>query len=95
MPVPDFRLLTRAKPELIDAALEAHEQALDKAEAVILKSLMSEVPQVAFEAAKTMLRFSATARKRGWYDRVRPRKEDPPAPEAVSFRWLDQKAVKG
>jgi hypothetical protein len=91
VPVSDFRLLTRAKPELIDAALEAHEQALDKAEAVILKALHSKDAGRAFEAAKTILRFSTAARRRGWYVKVRRQEEETTDPSTGSA-WLDPKA---
>ena len=36
VPTPDLRLLVYAQPELLDAALEAEEQVLDEAEALLL-----------------------------------------------------------
>jgi hypothetical protein len=41
VPAHDLRLLTFAVPELIDAALEVEERALDEAEAVLLEAVMA------------------------------------------------------
>ena len=39
VPVRDLRLLVYAQPELLDAALEAEEQLLDEAQALLLKAI--------------------------------------------------------
>jgi hypothetical protein len=66
VPPEDLRLATRANPRLIDAALEAEEQALDEAEAVIRKGLKSRELGRALEAAAHLLRNSDVGRERGW-----------------------------
>jgi hypothetical protein len=66
VPPADLRLLIRAVPAVHDAALEAEERALDKAEAVIVAAL--DGPDVAkrLAAAAYLLKTSEAGQRRGW-----------------------------
>jgi hypothetical protein len=66
VPAPDLRLLTRAQPRLIEAAFEAEEQALDRAEAEIRNALNSADKARALSAAAALLRISPAAKRRDW-----------------------------
>jgi hypothetical protein len=66
VPAHDLRLLTRAQPRLIEAAFEAEEQALDKAEAEIRNALNSTDKARALAAAAALLRVSPAAKRRDW-----------------------------
>jgi len=66
VPAHDLRLLTRAQPRLIEAAFEAEEQALDKAEAEIRNALNSSDKARALAAAAALLRISPAAKRRDW-----------------------------
>jgi len=65
-PIHDLRLMTRARPELMAAALEAAEQALDEAEAAIYEGLRSPDKGRRLAAAAYMLRKSPAAKRRNW-----------------------------
>jgi hypothetical protein len=64
VPVHDLRQTTRATPGLLEAALEAEEQALDKAEAELMRALRSPDPTKRLAAAAYLLRKSPAARRR-------------------------------
>jgi hypothetical protein len=65
VPIVDLRQMTTQSPELIDAALEAAEQALDKAEAAIYEGLRSPDATKRIQAASHILRnWPATRRWR-------------------------------
>ena len=66
VPAHDLRLLTRAQPRLIEAAFEAEEQALDRAEAEIRNALNSSDKARALAAAAALLRISPAAKRRDW-----------------------------
>jgi hypothetical protein len=66
VPAHDLRLLTRAHPRLIEAAFEAEEQALDRAEAEIRSALNSSDKARALSAAAALLRISPAAKRRDW-----------------------------
>ena len=66
VPAHDLRLLTRAQPRLIEAAFEAEEQALDRAEAEIRNALNSAYKARALAAAAALLRVSPAAKRRDW-----------------------------
>src|SRR5580693_3393067 len=63
-PSPDLRRMTHAWPELMAVALEAAEQAMDKAEAAIYEGLRSPDKGRRLEAAAYILRKSPAARRR-------------------------------
>ena len=66
VPTHDLRLLTYAVPELMDAALEAEERALDEAEAMVFAALRDgEMPR-RIRAAGFVLRATAAGRRRGF-----------------------------
>ena len=64
VPVRDLRLLVYAQPELLDAALEAEEQLLDEAQALLLKAIRGGDMRRRIRAAGLFLR--ATGRRRGF-----------------------------
>jgi hypothetical protein len=66
VPIRDLRLAALAVPALIEAALEAEEQALDEAEAVVREALKSGDMSRRLAAAGHVLRTSPAARRRGW-----------------------------
>jgi hypothetical protein len=66
VPAHDLRLLTFAVPELIDAALEVEELALDEAEAVLLEAVMAGDMRRRIRAAGLFLRSTAAGRRRGF-----------------------------
>lgn len=66
VPARDLRLLTYAVPELIDAALEAEEQALDGAEALLFEAMRAGDKRWRIRAAGLFLRATAAGRRRGF-----------------------------
>lgn len=66
MPARELRLITYRTRGLMDPALEACEQALDRAEAVITDGLKSPDRTRRLLAASQILRMSPAARRRGW-----------------------------
>jgi hypothetical protein len=66
VPMRDLRLLTYAQPELIDAALEAEEQRIDEAQAVVFKALRGGDMRRRIRAAGFILRATAQGRRRGF-----------------------------
>jgi hypothetical protein len=66
VPPHDLRLMTLSMPRLIQAALEAEEQALDEAEAAVRATLKSPDKARALAAAGHILRTSPAAKRRGW-----------------------------
>jgi hypothetical protein len=66
MDVRELRVLARRTPGLMDAVLEAAEQALDQAEAVIYQGLYSPDLTKRLLAASQILRMSPAARRRHW-----------------------------
>jgi hypothetical protein len=63
---PDLRRMTLAMPELMAVALEAAEQAMDKAEAAIYEGLRHPDKGRRLEAAGYILRKSPAAKRRNW-----------------------------
>ena len=66
VPALDLRLLTFAVPELIDAALEAEEQVLDAAEALLREAMMGGDMRWRIRAAGLFLRATPAGRRRGF-----------------------------
>jgi cytidylate kinase len=66
VPTHDLRLLTYAVPELIDAALEATERALDEAEALVLEAVRAPDVRRGIKAAGLYLRATTAGRRRGF-----------------------------
>jgi hypothetical protein len=66
VPARDLRLLTFAVPELIDAALEAEEQVLEEAEALLFEALRGKDMRRRIRAAGLFLRTTAAGRRRGF-----------------------------
>jgi hypothetical protein len=66
VPVRDLRLLTYAVPELIDAALEAEEQVIEEAQALLFKALRGGDMRRRIRAAGLFLRATAAGRRRGF-----------------------------
>ena len=66
VPARDLRLLTFAVPELIDAAQEAEERALDEALAELFKALRGGDMRRRIRAAGLFLRATAQGRRRGF-----------------------------
>lgn len=66
VPRRDLRALTDAVPDLMDAALEATERALDEAEAVVLAAFKDDDARKRIRAAGLYLRGSAAGRRRGF-----------------------------
>ena len=54
----ELKALVDAHPDLLDAALEAHERGLDKAEAAIRHAMHDSEPRKAMAAAVSILRTS-------------------------------------
>jgi hypothetical protein len=69
VPVHDLRLLTRARPRLMDAAFEAVERSLDEAEAIVREAIESGDPRQRIAAAGYLLRNTEPGRRRGWGSR--------------------------
>lgn len=65
-PIIDLRRMTRARPELMEVALEAAERAMDEAEAAIYEGLDSPDKTKRLEAAAYLLRKSPAAKRRRW-----------------------------
>jgi hypothetical protein len=66
VPARDLRLLVYARPELLDAALEAEEQALEEAQALLLKAIRGGDMRRRIRAAGLFLRATAAGRRRGF-----------------------------
>jgi hypothetical protein len=64
VPTRDLRLLTYAQPELIDAGLEAEEQRIDDAQALVFKALRGGDMRRRIRAAGFILRATAAGRRR-------------------------------
>jgi hypothetical protein len=63
----DLRLLVRIHPGLLEQAIEAEEQRLDKAQATLLAALRSEDKRLRLRAADFILRRAEAGRRRmGW-----------------------------
>jgi hypothetical protein len=66
IPTPDLRRLVYARPELLDAALEAEERTLDAAETVMLAAIRTGDMRRRIRAAGLFLRATAAGRRRGF-----------------------------
>ena len=66
VPVSDLRKLALANQELLDAAYEAEENRLDRAEAVVDEALQSDDSRRKDAAAFFVLRNMAKSKRRGW-----------------------------
>jgi hypothetical protein len=66
VPTPDLRRLVYVRPELLDAALEDEERALDEAEAVMLAAIRAGDMRQRIRAAGLYLRATAGGRRRGF-----------------------------
>ena len=66
VPARDLRLLVYARPELLDAALEAEEQALEEAQALLFKAIRGGDMRRRIRAAGLFLRATAAGRRRGF-----------------------------
>jgi hypothetical protein len=64
--VRDLRLLIYARPELLDAALEAEAVAIEQAQAVLLKTMRGADTRLRIRAADLFLRATAAGRRRGF-----------------------------
>jgi hypothetical protein len=95
VPAPDLRSLIRIIPRLIDAALEAEEQALDEAEAVMRATLKHPDMHWRLEAAGHILRTSPAARRRGWRPGYGVVDLLPEPPSPVSLVWENPKPSPG
>jgi hypothetical protein len=87
VPVHDLRLLTRAIPRLIEAGLEAEEQAIDEATAVLLDALKTGDQAARLLAAKVLLTQSSAGRRRGWGRGGATL--DEPEPQPITMTWLE------
>jgi hypothetical protein len=91
VPTEDLRRMSLAVPVLLEAALEAEEQTLDEAEAVVREALKSDDKTRRLQAATYILRRSEAARRRGW--RAQPEAPAPETPaQPLVIKWLDPKA---
>jgi hypothetical protein len=63
---PALRRLIYARPELLDAALEAEERALGEAEAVVVAAIRAGDMSRRIRAAGLFLRATAAGRRRGF-----------------------------
>jgi hypothetical protein len=88
VPIHDLRLLTLASPGLIEAALEAEEQALDEAEAVVRQALKSVDLSRRLAAAGHILRMSPAAKRRGWGSAPAADSQGE-EPQGVTLKWLE------
>ena len=66
VPTRDLRLLTYAVPELMDAALEAEEQRIEEAQALLFAALRGGDMRRRIRAAGLFLRATAQGRRRGF-----------------------------
>ena len=66
VPTRDLRLLTYAVPELIDAALEAEEQVIEEAQALLFRAMRGGDMRRRIRAAGLFLRATAAGRRRGF-----------------------------
>ena len=91
VPASDLRRFVSWGP-LASAAAEQVEQAIDKAEAVLLDGLDSPDVMVRLKAASTLLTLSPAGRRRGFGRRGAVGKNGTPgtgAMDGVTLRWLD------
>jgi hypothetical protein len=66
VPTRDLRLLVYARPELLDAALEAEELVVEEAEALLLGAMRGGDVRRRIRAAGLFLRATAAGRRRGF-----------------------------
>jgi hypothetical protein len=66
VPTPDLRRLVYARPELLDAALEAEALVLDEAEALLREAMRVGDLRLRIRAAGLFLRATAPGRRRGF-----------------------------
>jgi hypothetical protein len=66
VPVRDLRLLTRARPKLMEAAFEAVERLLDEAEAAMCEAIRNGDARQRIAAAGYLLRNTEAGRRRGF-----------------------------
>jgi hypothetical protein len=83
VPIHDLRLMALAVPMLSNAALEAEEQALDEAEAVIRRALKDSDASRRIAAAGHILRTSPAAKRRGFGRSI----EETPAAAPTVIKW--------
>jgi hypothetical protein len=76
VPVHDLRLLTRARPRLMDVAFEAVERSLDEAEAIVREAIDNGDARLRIAAASYLLRNTEAGRRRGWGRRRSSRSGD-------------------
>jgi hypothetical protein len=79
--------LVAIEPALVEAAIEAEEQALDEAEAVVRKALRSANAAERLLAAGHLLRTSPAASRRGWGAGKRQSEEEA---KPVVIEWRDK-----
>jgi hypothetical protein len=84
VPPHDLRLAVLALPSLLQASLEAEEQALDEAEAVIRRALKDPDASRRIAAAGHILRTSPAAKRRGF---GRSNDDPPPPAPATVIKW--------
>jgi hypothetical protein len=91
VPTRDLRQLVYARPELLDAALEAEERAIDEAEAALREATRTGPLSRRIVAAGFFLRAPAAGRRRGFgHGAVRQNAASDAAPiQTVSLRWRD------
>jgi hypothetical protein len=66
VPTRHLRLLVYARPELLDAALEAEARVVEEAEALLLKTIRGDDMRLRIRAAGLYLRATAAGRRRGF-----------------------------
>jgi hypothetical protein len=64
VPTHDLRMLVYAVPELLDAAIEAEEAAIDQAQGVLIKAMRVGAMPRRIKAASLFLRAAAAGRRR-------------------------------
>ena len=96
VPTPDLRLLVYAHPELLDAAIEAEERAIDAAQAQVFAAIRGGPMTRRIRAAGLFLRATAQGRRRGFGASGGPKGVGSPrneagdaAPVEVQLKWLD------
>jgi hypothetical protein len=87
VPVQDLRLLTLARPRLMEAAFEAVERSLDEAEAIAREAARNGDARQRIAAAGYLLRNTEAGRCRGWGRGGATLDELEPQP--VTMRWLE------
>jgi hypothetical protein len=66
VPTPDLRRLVYARPELLDAALEAEARVIDEAEALLLEAIRGGDTRLRIRAASLFLHATVAGRRRGF-----------------------------